>query len=130
VSANPGQRKPARPVVALEHIHATYSRQKTNELNPYDFVLKRLPAELSGMINEANRSNHYVHPTDNCQGDRTDVLDGFDTGYPPLIYYEISFPECGTAAAYGGHGELRGDRNFFPPVDVAGEATVVSALRK
>ena len=81
VVSDPGERKPARPVVAAEQIHSTDNRYETEEFDPYDVLLKQmLRNELDEVISEANRAHHYVHATDDGHGEGTFVHVG--NGFP------------------------------------------------
>jgi len=72
VVSDPDERKPARPIVAAEHIRSEHNRHEAEEFDPYEMVLKRmLRLELGEVISEANRTYHYVHAGDDGHGEGT-----------------------------------------------------------
>src|SRR5215470_19078621 len=72
LEGNPGERKPAHPVVAAEHVHSADDRQETEQFDPYEVVLKRMVClELGEVIGEANRARHHIHTGDDGHGKGT-----------------------------------------------------------
>jgi len=74
MESNPGESKPASPVVAAEHIYSTNDRDESDEFDPYDVVLKRmLRLEVFEVVGQADYTHRYVYEGDNGHGERAFV---------------------------------------------------------
>jgi hypothetical protein len=69
VVGEPNNQKPPRPIEAAEHEHSTKNREKPNEVDPDQYLFKRIfRLELREVVQETNAASRYEYPTDN--GDR------------------------------------------------------------
>src|ERR1035438_2658732 len=74
MESNPGESKPASPVVAAEQIYSTNARDESDEFDPYDVVLKRmLRLEVFEVVGKADYTYSYVDEGDNGHGKRAFV---------------------------------------------------------
>lgn len=65
VKCDPNEQKPARPVIAAEHKHATKNREKPQETNPHNAIFKRtLWLELGDMVYKSDDAGCYEYVTD------------------------------------------------------------------
>jgi len=65
MKCDPNEQKPARPAAAAEHKHSAKNREKPNEANPDNVILKRMPClELGEMVSNSDTAGDDEQATD------------------------------------------------------------------
>ena len=71
VKRDPGERQPARPIVAAEHESSTENRQEPDELDPDAVELKRISdVEIGDVVDKADCAYGYIHASEDGHGER------------------------------------------------------------
>ncbi len=65
VECDPNKQKPARPVAATEDKHSAKNREKPDQANPQNVILKRAAClELGGVVGKSDDACSYEQPAD------------------------------------------------------------------
>src|SRR5947209_9002244 len=83
VEYHPGERKPARPVVASKHKRSTNDRYQLDEFHPKPVVLKgALCVVLPQVVNEADCTHAYIHKPEDRYREGTRLIHGNSSPSP------------------------------------------------